>query len=125
MGIPSILFVTTGAFLSKYIDSDSLEIALAVFLISISSVLLIFKNFSIKPGITNSILGGTFSGLLAGLLGTGGAIRGMALAAYNLKIEVFIATSALIDLGIDRKILWRSCESIRHSFDKIFFALLL
>lgn len=46
-------------------------------------------------------MGGIISGMIAGLLGTGGAIRGITLAAYNLKIAVFIATSATIDLAID------------------------
>ena len=41
------------------------------------------------------------SGLLAGLVGTGGAIRGITLAAFQLPKEIFIATSALIDLGVD------------------------
>jgi uncharacterized membrane protein YfcA len=35
------------------------------------------------------------------LIGTGGAIRGITLAAFNLKTDVFIATSAMIDLAID------------------------
>jgi uncharacterized membrane protein YfcA len=38
---------------------------------------------------------------VAGLLGTGGTIRGMTLAAFNLNKDVFIATSALIDFGVD------------------------
>jgi uncharacterized membrane protein YfcA len=36
-----------------------------------------------------------------GLLGTGGAIRGLTLAAFNLEKSVFIATSAFIDFLID------------------------
>ncbi|MEL1241546.1 sulfite exporter TauE/SafE family protein [Flavobacterium flavipallidum] len=101
IGIPAVLFVIIGAFISKYIDTKILEITLAAFLIGTSLFFLFFKNFTIKPTISNSLLGGTFSGLIAGLLGTGGAIRGMTLAAYNLKMEVFIATSAIIDLAID------------------------
>lgn len=101
IGIPAVLFVITGAFISQFINPKTLETALAIFLIGTSLVFLFFKNLSIKPTTTNSILGGTFSGLIAGLLGTGGAIRGMTLAAYNLKMEVFIATSAIIDLAID------------------------
>lgn len=101
IGIPAVLFVIVGAFVSKYIETKTLEIALAAFLIIISLFFLFFKNISIKPNFTNSVLGGTLSGLIAGLLGTGGAIRGMTLAAYNLKMEVFIATSAIIDLAID------------------------
>jgi uncharacterized protein len=101
VGIPAVLFVIIGAFLSKYIQTNILEISLAVFLILVSSTLLIFKNLSVKPTLSNSIGGGVLSGLIAGLLGTGGAIRGITLAAFNLKTEVFIATSAIIDLGID------------------------
>ena len=40
-------------------------------------------------------------GGMAGLVGTGGAIRGMTLAAFDLRKDVFIATSAAIDMGID------------------------
>ncbi|MFC4816862.1 MULTISPECIES: sulfite exporter TauE/SafE family protein [unclassified Flavobacterium] len=101
MGITSILFVILGAFLSKSISSKLLELLLALFLISLSVLLLFFRNKRLKPTRTNAILGGSISGFTAGLLGTGGAIRGVVLASYGLQANVFIATSALIDLGID------------------------
>lgn len=101
VGIPAILFVITGAFLSKYIKTDILEILLAIFLITTSLLLYIFKNIEIKTTKKNSIIGGVFSGLIAGLIGTGGAIRGITLASFGLKMETFIATSAFIDLGVD------------------------
>lgn len=101
LGIPAVLFVILGALLSKYVETTYLEIALAVFLILVSLTFLLARNISIKPTLKNSIGGGVFSGLIAGLLGTGGAIRGLTLAAYDLKTEIFIATSAMIDLGID------------------------
>ncbi|WP_367274573.1 sulfite exporter TauE/SafE family protein [uncultured Lutibacter sp.] len=101
IGIPAIIFVIIGAYLSKFIKSSSLEVLLAIFLIATSLTFLLFKNFSIKPTVKNSIFGGVFSGLIAGIIGTGGAIRGITLAAFNLNIETFIATSAIIDLGID------------------------
>ena len=101
IGVPAILFVIMGAFLSKFIETIVLEISLGLFLIVVSLVFLIFKKLAVKPTLCNSIVGGTFSGFIAGLLGTGGAIRGITLAAYSLRMEVFIATSAIIDLGID------------------------
>ena len=101
MGVPAVLFVIAGAFLSKFIETKILEISLGIFLIVVSLVFLIFKELAVKPTLSNSIFGGVLSGSIAGLLGTGGAIRGITLAAYNLKMEVFIATSAIIDLGID------------------------
>jgi uncharacterized membrane protein YfcA len=101
IGIPAVLFVIIGAYISKYIKTEILEIALAVFLMMVSLTFLFFKNLTVKPTLPNAIGGGIFSGLMAGLLGTGGAIRGITLAAYNLRMDVFIATSAIIDLGID------------------------
>jgi uncharacterized protein len=103
IGIPAVIFVAFGAYLSRFIETKFLEIFLAVFLITISLFFLSTKDFAIKPTQNNSILGGSLSGFTAGLLGTGGAgaIRGLTLSAYNLKPEIFIATSAIIDLGID------------------------
>lgn len=101
MGITSVVFVIIGAILSKYLPSKILESILAIFLITLSVLLLIFRDKRIAPTKANALLGGTLSGFIAGLLGTGGAIRGIVLAAYGLKTNVFIATSALIDLGID------------------------
>jgi len=126
IGIPAVIFVISGAFISKYINPKTLEIALAIFLIGTSLVFLFFKNLSIKPTTTNSIIGGSFSGLIAGLLGTGGAIRGLTLAAYNLKMEVFIATSAIIDLAIDtsRSIVY-SYNGYVHKHDLYLIPILL
>lgn len=101
LGIPAILFVSFGAYLSKFFDSTLLEVILAFFLIGFSILFLLAQNFIINPTHTNSIIGGSISGFVAGLLGTGGAIRGMTLAAFNLNKDVFIATSAFIDFGVD------------------------
>lgn len=101
LGVPAILFVIIGAYFSKYANEKLLEILLAVFLILLSSLLLFFKISAIKPTTLNSVTGGALSGLTAGLLGTGGAIRGLTLAAFNLQKETFIVTSALIDFGVD------------------------
>lgn len=101
IGIPAVIFVIIGAYFSKYINAKLIENILAVFLIITSLTFIIFKNISVKPTKFNSISGGVLSGFIAGLIGTGGAIRGITLAAFNLQTEVFIATSSVIDLGID------------------------
>ena len=75
IGLPAVLFVIVGAILGKYMETKVLEIILACFLILISLVLMCFKSIAMKPTLSNSIGGGAVSGLLAGLLGTGGAIR--------------------------------------------------
>jgi uncharacterized membrane protein YfcA len=126
VGVPAILAVILGAFLSKFIETKILEIILAIFLITVSSVLLLFKKLTVKPTLSNSIMGGTFSGLFAGLLGTGGAIRGITLASYNLRIDVFIATSAIIDLAIDssRSVVY-SLNGYVHKHDLYLIPILL
>ncbi len=101
IGIPAIIFVILGAFLTKYVNKQILEIILGLFLILMSLLFIVFTRIKIKPTLFNSILGGSLSGISAGLVGTGGAIRGLTLAAFNLEKSVFIATSAVIDLGID------------------------
>jgi uncharacterized membrane protein YfcA len=101
LGIPAIAFVIIGAVLTKYVERKYLEIGLAIFLILFSSFLLIKKQFAFDANKKNSIIGGSISGFAAGMLGTGGAIRGITMAAFNLEKNVFIATSAIIDLGID------------------------
>lgn len=101
IGIPSVLFVIIGGFLSSFLNTDILEIVLGLFLIGFSSLFLIKRKITISPNKQNAIIGGSFSGFSAGLLGTGGAIRGLTMAAFNLDKSVFIATSAFIDFMID------------------------
>jgi len=101
IGVPAVLFVIVGAYLSRFVNSSLLQLLLSIFLIALSVLLMSYKNIQLKATTTNSIIGGTLSGITAGLLGTGGAIRGLTLAAFNLDRERFIATSAIIDLGID------------------------
>jgi uncharacterized membrane protein YfcA len=101
IGIPSIIGVLIGASLVEFFNVLFLELVLSVTLIVLSVFLFVFKDKKIKPKPLNAISGGAVSGFIAGLLGTGGAIRGITLAAYNLQVEVFIATSAFIDLGVD------------------------
>ena len=101
LGVPAVIFVIAGGFLSKYLDGRILEIILGVFLVSLSLLFLIRKNLVVAPNKPNSVAGGALSGLTAGLLGTGGAIRGITMAAFNLEKSVFIATSAMIDFMVD------------------------
>lgn len=101
IGLPSVFFVIIGAIVSKYFSTKYLEIALGIFLISLSLLFLIYEKLAIKQGKKESIIGGSLSGFIAGLLGTGGAIRGLTMAAFNLEKSVFVATSAFIDFGVD------------------------
>lgn len=101
IGLPSVVFVVLGGFLTKTLNSTVLEILLALFLVGLSLLFLIKSDLIILPNKKNALVGGALSGFSAGLLGTGGAIRGLTMAAFNLEKNVFIATSAFIDFFID------------------------
>jgi len=101
IGIPSVLFVIIGGVASKFLDTYFLEIFLGIFLVGLSLFFLIKSKIVFSANNKNAIIGGAFSGFSAGLLGTGGAIRGLTMAAFNLEKSVFIATSAFIDFMID------------------------
>ena len=101
LGVPAVLIVSIGAYFSKYLDPKVLTYILGFFLVGLSLLFLIFKQLAVKPKTKNAIIGGSLSGLSAGLLGTGGAIRGITMAAFKLDKDKFIATSAMIDLGVD------------------------
>ena len=101
IGIPSVIFVIVGGLVSKLLKTNYLEIFLGIFLVGLSLFFLIKSKIIISANSKNAIIGGSFSGFSAGLLGTGGAIRGLTMAAFNLEKSVFIATSALIDFMID------------------------
>lgn len=101
IGLPSVIFVILGGMLSKTINGFYLEIGLGIFLIALSLLFLIKKELIFNPNKKNSMIGGMLSGFSAGLLGTGGAIRGLTMNAFNMEKPVFIATSAFIDFMID------------------------
>lgn len=101
IGLPSVIFVIIGGYLSKLLNTGILELALGVFLIALAALFLWKRELIIPPNKRNAITGGALSGFSAGLLGTGGAIRGLTMAAFNLEKSVFIATSAVIDFAID------------------------
>ncbi len=101
LGITSVIAVLAGAYLSKFMPTETLKLVMAFLLIALSIFFMAFQTRIVRPTNFNMIWAGTTSGFLAGLIGTGGAIRGMALSAFNLEKNVFIATSAFIDLFVD------------------------
>lgn len=126
IGIPSIVFVLIGAWLSKYVDEIVLNILLASFLIIFSLFNILFKYFKIHSSLKNSLIGGSISGFLAGIVGTGGAVRGATLLTFNLGKNTFIATSALIDFVVDlsRTILY-FFNGYVHKHDLVYVPFLL
>jgi uncharacterized membrane protein YfcA len=101
LGIPAVIFVTLGALLSSLVASEIIEAIMGILLIGLALFLSFNHKFQLAQSDKNLYLGGISSGFLAGLIGTGGAIRGITMLAFNLEKNIFIATSALIDLGVD------------------------
>jgi len=101
LGVPSVIGVIIGAVLSTRLTFKFDELILGLFLIALS--LFLFGTPAAKIGATtfNAVGAGGAAGFLAGLIGTGGALRGLALAAFDLEKDVFVATSAGIDSGVD------------------------
>src|SRR3989338_9562788 len=100
-GVPSVLFTIIGALLVSRIPQDALKGYLGVFLIGYALYSLWKENFAVSPSNTNAIAGGGISGFLAGLIGTGGALRGAFLSGFKLPKEKYIATAAAIALAVD------------------------
>lgn len=122
LGVPAVIFVILGALLTRYVPAESAALMMNISLILLSLFLLITKNASMTPTNNNLIASGMLSGFLAGLIGTGGAIRGLALTAFNLEKNAFIATSAMIDLGVDMS---RSVIYIWNGFFKLEFVVMI
>jgi len=101
LGIPAVIFVTLGAIATAYIPTKNIELAMNLVLVGLAIYLMSHFNKSLEQTNTNLYFGGMASGFIAGIAGTGGAIRGITLAAFQLSKDVFIATSAVIDLGVD------------------------
>ncbi len=104
--IPSIFWVALWAVLSNHVPVSSLSIVLWLFLIFTSLYQLLKNKIKLTLNRKNTTIWWFFSGFLAGLTGTWGAIRGLLLNSFGLSKEIFIATSAAIDLWIDFTRMW-------------------
>jgi len=100
-GVPSIILTILGAYLVIYVPQKILIIALGVILLIFSIIFLLRPDFKVAANRINTILGGAMSGLLQGLVGIGGPIRGAFLISYNLDKYKYIATLAALAVVID------------------------
>ncbi len=100
-GLPSVVLVILGAWLATKVSTGYEAVALGTFLAVFSIFLLMFPKTVLPASNTNAIISGSAAGFFAGFLGTGGAIRGLSMSAFKLDKNVFVATSAAIDMGVD------------------------
>lgn len=101
IGVPSVIMVIAGAQLNAMIDLKYAELVLGIFLVLFSAFLFFWPHLKLAANKRNAITSGGIAGFFAGLIGTGGAIRAMGLAAFDLEKSTFVATSAAVDLGVD------------------------
>jgi hypothetical protein len=98
---PAIFLTGLGALFSQRVPVAQLEKVLGVVLMLIPLASLVLgKGLRKLPSAVAVVLSG-LSGFSTGLIGTGGAIRGMALISFGLSKNAFVAVSASIDLGGD------------------------
>ncbi len=99
--LPSVVFALIGALLVNYLPQDILKLVLGIFL-SLYSVIFLWKeNIKFPETTLTAIFGGSISGFVAGLIGTGGALRGAFLGSFGLSKERLIATSAITAILVD------------------------
>jgi uncharacterized membrane protein YfcA len=99
--VSSILFSFFGASIVGILSQDILKVILGIFLIIISVLFLVKPSLNVPTNRNIVITGGSISGLITGLVGTGGALRATFLTGFNLEKTKYIATAAVIALGTD------------------------
>jgi len=100
-GVPSVIFALIGSLFIIYLPPDILKLILGIFLLIFSITFILKPNLKFSGTQKSAFIGGSLSGLLAGLIGVGGAIRGVFLTGFNLEKRIYIATAAAIALAID------------------------
>jgi uncharacterized protein len=100
-GIPAILLTSLGAYLSAFVPNNLFKLILGIVVI-LGVILEIFAE-KLKFIMSRKlyIVGGSISGFVTGLVGTGGAIRGIFLLMLNIDKNAMIASSAFVDFWED------------------------
>lgn len=101
LGIPAVVGVLIGARLTVHLDERLMGLVLGALLVVLGLGLLWKQQWKLRATTTNALAGGVLSGFIAGVAGTGGAVRGITLAAFALEKSAFVSTSAWIDMGVD------------------------
>lgn len=100
-GIPAIVAGFIGALLVTPEKSIILESLFGLFLLSVVVLLLNKPTFILPPTIKNNVIGGLFSGFLAGLFGIRGAVHVFFLTIFDLEKVQLIGTTGIISLLLD------------------------
>ena len=99
-GLPSLALTLVGAALVRSTPEGTLKGLLGLFLIAYAAISL-YRGLRFRPTAPAMAVGGAVSGFLAGLIGTGGALRGAFQSAFQLPRDSYLANAALIALAVD------------------------
>lgn len=101
LSIPFVIFTGVGALLVARFGTKNVQPVLGVFLVLYAIFALIKSDRPIRFPRWVAIPLSAISGLSTGYIGTGGAIRGVALSAIGMPKSSFVAVSSAIDMGGD------------------------
>ncbi len=101
LAIPSVIFTGIGALLTASVPTEFMVRGLGVVLMLFSILSLFAKTLIQKLPQWAAIFLTAISGFSTGIVGTGGAIRGLALTALQLPKNSFVVLSSAIDIGGD------------------------
>lgn len=100
-GIPSVVASIIGAWISLGIAESVLVRVMGAFLAVYGTFIIVYPAFKVARRRGTAETGGLLSGLVAGLFGIGGPIRGAFLTAYDLPKAVYISTAGAIAFATD------------------------
>ncbi len=100
-GLPGIVLSYFGALLPRFFDTDTYYIIFGVFLILFAFYLWFMERIRVPAKPFWALLGGSLSGFIAGMFGTGGPIRSAFLLVFKLPKETYLATVGAIALVVD------------------------
>ena len=101
-GLTGVLFSFLGAAITSRLPAPALTLAFGVFLLLyVGLSVFAASRFRLPDHPMVLTGGGVLSGFIAGLIGTGGAIRSACLLVFGLPKEAYIGTSAAIALIVD------------------------
>lgn len=99
--LTGIIATLIGAFFTVALPSTVIVKGIGFFFIAYVLFLFFNPEFHFAYRRSISMLGGAFSGFMAGLFGVGGAFRAAVLSAFDLPKLVFLHSSAAIALMVD------------------------
>ncbi|MBI3336368.1 sulfite exporter TauE/SafE family protein [Candidatus Peregrinibacteria bacterium] len=100
-GIPSVLAAYAGARLTLTTEPTLLLRILGAALITYMFFLLFHSSWKLPKSNATAVAGGALSGLMAGIFGVGGAVRGAFLTAFDFPKHVYIFTTGAIAFMTD------------------------